>query len=84
MRQLVFFHATWCGPCKVFENEFVVPLEKELGNDRIRRVNVQEDPFTAEKLGITKIPAAFVMDGNEVLCRFVGSSDLEEVRKLLR
>lgn len=83
MRQLVFFHAPWCRPCKVFERVLIDPLEAELPNGKIRRVNVQDDPFTAEKYGVTHLPTALVVEGERVLYRFTGPSDLQEVKRLL-
>ena len=83
MKQLLFFHATWCPPCRRAEKEVITPLEQEIGPEKIRRINAQEDPQTSEKYQVTKLPTAIVEDGGEILYRAVGNLDRDAIRRLL-
>lgn len=83
MKQLLFFHATWCPPCRRAEKEVIGPLEQEIGPEKIRRINAQEDPQTAEKYQVTKLPTVIVEDDGEILYRAVGSLDRDTLKRLL-
>lgn len=83
MKHLLFFHATWCPPCRRAEKEVITPLEQEIGPEKIRRINAQEDPQTAEKYQVTKLPTVIVEDDGEILYRAVGSLDRDTLKRLL-
>lgn len=83
MKQLLFFHATWCPPCRRAEKEVIGPLEQEIGPEKIRRINAQEDPQTAGKYQVTKLPTVIVEDGGEILYRAVGNLDRDTLKRLL-
>ena len=83
MKQLLFFHATWCPPCRRAEKEVVGPLEQEIGPEKIRRINAQEAPQTAGKYQVTKLPTVIVEDGGEILYRAVGNLDRDTLKRLL-
>ena len=81
--QLLFFHAPWCPPCKFFDREFIKPLAKEVGEDKIQRVNVEEEPQLAEQYGVTKLPRAMVLINDKVIDSAVGFSDYGRCTKML-
>lgn len=83
MKQLLFFHATWCPPCRRAEKEVIGPLEQEVGPEKIRRINAQEAPQTAEKYRVTKLPTAIVEEDGEILCRAVGNLDRDTLKRWL-
>lgn len=81
--QLLFFHALWCPPCKFFDREFIQPLIKEVGEDKIQRINVDEEPQIAEQYGVTKLPRAMVLINDKVIDSAVGFSDYGRCKKIL-
>ena len=83
MKRLLFFHATWCPPCRRAEKEVIGPLEQEIGPEKIRRINAQEAPQTAGKYQVTKLPTVIVEDGGEILYRAVGNLDRDTLKRLL-
>lgn len=52
MKQLLFFHATWCPPCRRAEKEVVSPLEQEVGPEKIRRPSFP-DPTAADTMTVS-------------------------------
>ncbi len=79
MRKLLFFHAPWCPPCRFYEKQFIAPLEKRIGEGKIRRVDAQNDPFMADKYNIDKLPAVVLLDGETVYMNRTGAIDIDEV-----
>lgn len=84
MRKLLFFHAPWCPPCRFYERQFITQLEQTVGADKIRRVNAQTDPFTAEKYRVDKLPTVVLLDGEKVYMQRTGAIDIGKVARWLR
>ena len=84
MRRLLFFHASWCSPCRFYEKQFIEPLEDEVGKDAIIHIDVQSDPFTAEKYLVDKLPTVILLDGKSVVERASGAIDINKMREWLK
>ena len=70
---LVDFWAEWCGPCKM-----IGPVVDELageyeGKAVIGKVNVDENPETAQKFMVRSIPTLLILKGGEVVDKQVGA-----------
>lgn len=84
MKKLLFFHASWCGPCKVYDQEIIAPLEQLVGSDRIERIDAWKEPFKAEKYHVERLPTVVLLDGETVHMNRTGAIDIDKVAEWLK
>jgi thioredoxin 2 len=70
---LVDLWAPWCGPCRTIAPTLEAVAQEKAGRLRVAKVNVDENPITADRLGVQGIPTMILFkDGSEV-DRIVGA-----------
>ena len=78
---LVDFFAVWCGPCQMLA-PVIEDLAKEMeGKVKIGKMNVDENPTTAEKFGIMSIPTLILFKNGEPVKTLQGFRGKEEIIK---
>jgi len=77
--------APWCGPCRM-----IAPIIEQLatemaGRVRVGKLNVDENPLTADRFNVRGIPALLVLKEGREIDRIVGVQPKSEiVRRLER
>ncbi len=70
---MVDFWAEWCGPCRAVSPILDKIAEENADKLSIVKLNVDDNPETAMKYGITSIPAMKVYRGGEVVKTVIGA-----------
>jgi len=70
---MVDFWAEWCGPCRAVSPILDKIAEEHSDKLDIVKLNVDDNPETAMKYGITSIPAMYVFQGGEIVKRVIGA-----------
>lgn len=78
---LVDFWAEWCAPCRA-----IAPILEEIATEKgdalnIRKLNVDENPDVAQRLGVMGIPTLILFAGGEEKVRITGARPKEQLLK---
>ena len=81
---LVDFWAPWCGPCRMLAPS-IEQLAREFGQRVvIAKLNVDENPVTAQRYGIRSIPTLVIFRDGQPVDHMVGVQPLSVLRQRLQ
>jgi thioredoxin 1 len=76
---LVDFWATWCGPCKMLAPVIEELSDKFQGQAKIVKIDVDENPDIAKKLGILSIPTMVLFKDGTPVGKIVGFKPADQI-----
>lgn len=80
---LVDFWATWCGPCRM-QSPVIDQLDEEMGDKvTFTKVDVDENPATAQQFGIMSIPTLLIKKDGQVVDKLIGYHSKEQLEEIL-
>jgi thioredoxin 1 len=76
MKQLWYFSADWCGPCKQFG-----PVMDELAKQgmSIKRLNIDYTPDAAKIYKVQSVPTVILVEDEQEKARFTGARTMQQV-----
>jgi thioredoxin 1 len=78
---VVDFWAEWCGPCKMIGPSLEEIATEMKGKVKIVKLNVDENPGVAGKLGIRSIPTLMLFKDGKLANQKVGAAPKGELVK---
>ena len=80
---LVDFWAEWCMPCRM-QAPIMDEVAKDFGDKvTVGKLNVDENPETASRFGITGIPTSILFKDGQEVRRFVGVQSKQTLVKAI-
>ena len=80
---LVDFWATWCGPCRMIAPVIEEIAEAYDGRALVGKVDVDQEPGLAQRLGVMSIPTFIVFKDGQAAARKIGGCTQAELEAML-
>ena len=75
MKQILYFSAPWCGPCKQLG-----PIMDSLqGQINFRKIDVDNDTELSTKYGVRNIPTLILVKDGEAVDRMTGLQQKQQI-----
>ena len=71
--------ADWCGPCHMLAPTIDQLSVEMAGRVKVAKLNIDENPQTANRFGVRSIPTLLVLKGGQVVDRLVGVHPKDEI-----
>jgi thioredoxin 1 len=80
---LIDFWAEWCGPCRALGPVIDSLADDYVGKVKVYKMNVDENPETAQKFQVRSIPTVLLLKNGQVVERIVGAQAKENFTRAI-
>jgi thioredoxin 1 len=80
---VVDFWAPWCGPCHAMAPALAAFAEANAGKVKVYKLDVDDNPKTAEKYGVRSIPTIIFFKNGEPVDTSLGALSMSNLQKKL-
>ena len=76
MKELWYFSAPWCGPCKMFG-----PTMDRVASQgiNVKKINIDYEADAITKYGVRSVPTTILVENEQEVRRFVGTKSESQV-----
>ena len=75
MKQLYYFSAPWCTPCKALGPT----MNRVMDQIPVNKINIDYEADVVQKYGVRNIPTVILVENGQEVRRFTGNKSYNEV-----